>query len=193
MSSLPPSLQLTIIQQPDVTEPPTNKSRHHDLRGSRQDASSTSILDWQGPSDPANPRNFPLPLRIFSTLAVTLLAFVSTFAASIYSPAISSIRTTFAVSEELAILPISIYNLGMAFGPLVGAPLSETFGRRVVFLATAPVFALFILGSGFADSMRTLVVCRFFAGMFAAPAVGNASATITDFTPGRWRGVMLGF
>ncbi|KAK4541328.1 hypothetical protein LTR36_008086 [Oleoguttula mirabilis] len=149
--------------------------------------------DWNGKDDPENPRNFSLSRRVFSTIAVTFLAFVSTFAASMYSAGIAEVSSTFNVSEEVAILPLSLYNLGLAAGPLIGAPLSETAGRKVVILITPPIFALFTLGAGFSTNITSLVVCRFFAGVFAAPAVGNASATITDYTAGRYRAISMGF
>ena len=81
----------------------------------------------------------------------------------------------------------------MMVGPSFGSPLCETFGRKIVFLITTPIFALFILGSGYSESITPLVVCRFFAGVFASPNIGNASATITDYTAGRYRAVSLAF
>lgn len=149
--------------------------------------------DWSSSNDPANPRNFSLRRRVLSTIAYTCLAFVSTFAASLYAPAIENVRSDFDISEEVSILPLSMYNIGMAFGPLIGSPLSETAGRKVVIMITTPIFALFILGAGFSQSIASLTVCRFFAGAFAAPAIGNASATITDYTAGRYRGVTMSF
>lgn len=150
-------------------------------------------LDWNGPDDPDNPRNFTRTIRIASTIAATLLASVTTLGGSIYSPSHDEISRVFRVSQEVAILPLSLYNAGLAFGPLIGAPLSETFGRKAVFLTTTPIFALFVLGSGLSQSITSLGVCRFFAGVFAAPAVSNASATITDYTAGRYRAVSLAF
>ena len=149
--------------------------------------------DWSSTNDPDNPRNFSLLRRICSTLAIIFLAFVSTFGASVYSPGIQDVIAEFGVSEELAILPLSIYTVGLALGPLIGAPLCETLGRKVVFLTTTPIFAAFTLGAGFSQSIAALVVCRFFAGLFAAPAVGNASATIIDYTAGRYRAISMAF
>ena len=151
-----------------------------------------SARDWHGKDDPSNPRNFSLRRRVLSTIAVTLLAFVSTFGASIYSAGISDVAVTFDVSEEVAILPLSLYNLGLAAGPLIGAPLSETLGRKSVILISTPMFALFTLGIGFSTNIVALSICRFFAGFCAGPAVGNASATITDYTAGRYRAVSMG-
>jgi MFS family permease len=151
-----------------------------------------SAKDWSSPSDPDNPRNFSLRRRVISTASYTLLAFVSTFAASLYAAGVDDVRNEFNTSQEVAVLPLAMFNLGMACGPLVGSPLSETAGRKVVILITTPIFALFILGSGFSQSITSLTVCRFFAGAFAAPAVGNASATITDYTAGKHRAVTMG-
>ncbi|KAK4942652.1 hypothetical protein LTR10_017600 [Elasticomyces elasticus] len=153
---------------------------------------ATAIV-WDGPDDVDNPRNFSLQRRVSSTIAVTFLAFVSTLAASIYSPAHEDVSNQFRVSDEVAILPLSLYNFGLAFGPLAGSPLSETFGRKVVFLTTTPLFALFILGAGLSRSAASLIICRFFAGVFASPAISNASATIIDYTAGRYRAVSLAF
>ncbi|KAI1622109.1 major facilitator superfamily domain-containing protein [Exophiala viscosa] len=152
-----------------------------------------TAIDWEGPDDADNPRNFSLRRRVSSTIAVTFLAFVSTLAASIYSPAHDDVSTNFGVSDEVAILPLSLYNFGLAFGPLAGSPLSETFGRKVVFLTTTPLFGLFILGAGLSPSAPSLIICRFFAGVFASPAISNASATIIDYTAGRYRAVSLAF
>lgn len=153
----------------------------------------SNATDWNGVDDPENPRNFSLARRVTATLTYTLLAFVSTFAASIYSPGIDQVKADFDCSDEVAILPLSLYNLGLAFGPFIGSPLSETAGRKIVVLITTPAFALFTLGAGFSTSVASLTICRFFAGVFAAPAVGNASATITDYTAGRYRAVTMSF
>lgn len=151
-----------------------------------------AVYDWTGPDDPDNPRNFPLWRRLLSMTAITALAFMGTFAGAVYAPAQEAVMRSFGCSYEVAILPLSLYNLGMAAGPLVGAPLSETYGRKAVFVVTTPVSAVFMLGGSFSKTMTGLSVCRFFAGMFASPNINNASATILDYCAARHRGVSLG-
>lgn len=140
-----------------------------------------TTLDWD--NDPENPRTWPLPRKAGATLIVSGIGFVSTFASSIYSPGHDDVVRAFGGSTTVALLPLSFYNLGMAFGPIISSPLSETFGRKAVYLSTIPCFALFTLGAGFSQSVASLIVCRFFAGVFAAPGVSIASATITDVVP----------
>lgn len=164
-----------------------------DLEGEFQPQPILHAKDWAGEDDPANPRNYSLARKCSSTAIYTFLAVVSTMAASVYSPGVEDVKNTFHCSEEIAILPLALYNLGMAFGPLIGSPLSETAGRKVVLMITTPLFAVFTMGSGFAPTVATLIACRFFAGVCAAPAIGNASATITDYTAGRYRAVTMSF
>ncbi|KAM0717083.1 hypothetical protein Q7P37_006935 [Cladosporium fusiforme] len=149
--------------------------------------------DWTGENDPDNPRNFSRTTRIYSTVAVTILAFVTTLAASIYSPGIDFVSTEFNVSQSVAVLPMSLYNLGLAAGPLLGSPLSETYGRKIVLIVTTPGFMVFTIGAAVAGDVVSLNVCRFFAGMCAAPAVGNASASICDYTSGAKRAISMAF
>jgi MFS family permease len=151
-----------------------------------------AAYDWTGPDDPDNPRNFPAIVRILSIASITSLAFASCFAGAIYAPAQEAVQQEFHQSRLVAVLPLSMYNLGMACGPIVGAPLSETYGRKTVFVATTPIFLLFMVGSGFSKNLVSLIICRFFAGVFAAPNINNVSATILDYSEPRYRGASLG-
>ena len=146
-------------------------------------------------SSKLNPRNAS-PFALISALSLTtFLAFLATFTGAIYAPAQSTLSQSpgfTSTTTQDAILPLSMYNLGLAFGPLIGAPLSETYGRKAVFLVTAFAFAAFTLGAGFSENLTQLIVTRFFAGMFASPLVNNASAVILDSTDSRYRGMSLG-
>ena len=150
-----------------------------------------AAYDWTSPTDPDNPRNAPQARRLATSAAVTLLAFTGTVAGAIYAPAQHLVAREFGCSAEVAVLPLAIYNLGLAFGPLVGAPLSETYGRKTVFMVATPVFCLFLVGAALSRGISSLIVCRFFAGMFASPLVNNASAVILDCIDGRYRGTTL--
>jgi DHA1 family multidrug resistance protein-like MFS transporter len=149
------------------------------------------VVDGDWALDPANPRNWPLARKTVSTAVVTGIGFVSTIAASIYAPGHEAVAKQFGISTTLALLPLSFFNLGMALGPIVSSPMSETFGRKAVYFTTIPTFALFTLGSGFSQSLAALTVCRFFSGVFASPGVSIASATISDMAAPVERAVPL--
>ena len=151
-----------------------------------KDASTTPTTrlcdDWEGDNDPWNARNWPKHRKILSTIIICIIGFVTTMGASIYAPGHDQVKQAFGVSTTVSILPLSFYSLGLAFGPTISSPLSETFGRKTVYLLTLPLFDIFVIGSGFSQSIGALTVCRFFSGIFAAPGVSVASATIADYT-----------
>lgn len=84
-----------------------------------------STLDWSGPSDPANPHNWPLAKKIFHTIVPALIAFVCTFGSSVYVPGRSSVMQDLGVSSEVAEVPFVLYVLGLGMGPVIAAPCSE--------------------------------------------------------------------
>jgi MFS family permease len=77
----------------------------------------------------------------------------------------------FNVSRTAALVGITVYTMGLAFGPVFSAPMSEKYGRKIVYLLSSPVFILFTLGAGFSKSFASLIVCRFFAGLTGSPAL----------------------
>jgi MFS family permease len=135
------------------------------------------------PQVPADPLDWPLGRKIFQTITVALLAFISTLASSIITPGLSDIRAEFNVSAEVALLPFVLYTLGMSIGPLIAGPLSESYGRRNIYIIATPIFALFLLGAGFSQSIASLTVCRFLAGAISAPGLTSGGATLSDI----WR------
>ena len=142
--------------------------------------------DWTGPDDPENPMNWPMTLRIYHTTIPAVFNFIVTFGSSVYAPGVNAISKRFDVSVTVALLGLSLYVLGLAFGPILAAPLSETFGRRVVYLISLPISSLFVLGAGFSQSFASLAICRFLAGFFGAPTLAVGAGTNADL----WRPVV---
>ena len=109
----------------------------------------------------------------------------STFMSSIYAPGYKQIMVEFNVSSSVSLLGVSLSCLGLAFGPMIAAPLSETAGRLIIYRLSLPISALFVLGSAVSDSLASVLVCRFFAGFFGSPALSVGSGTIADiWVPG---------
>jgi MFS family permease len=104
----------------------------------------------------------------------------SIIGSSIYTPGFADVKKDFHIATAAAFLPFTLYVLGLAFGPVIAAPISETFGRRIVYLTTFPLTMVFTLGSGFAQNFGTLLVCRLFAGMFCVPSLAVGAGSISD-------------
>lgn len=155
----------------------------HDQHTESTDEPTTRTpTDWTDHHDPKNPRNWTVLRKTLSTLIICSIGFTTTLGASIYAPGHAQVQDEFHVSTTVALLPLSAYSLGLAFGPMISSPLSETFGRKLVYLLTLPLFDIFMLGAGLSQNITSLIICRFLAGLFAAPGVSVAAATISDFT-----------
>lgn len=63
---------------------------------------------------------------------------------------------------------------------MIGAPISETQGRKAVYLLTLPVSFLFTMGAGLAQNLETLLICRFLSGAFGSPSLAVGAGTIAD-------------
>lgn len=76
---------------------------------------------------------------------------------------------------------------------MISAPLSETFGRRFIYVFVTPIALLFILGAGFAKNLAALAVCRLLAGILVSAPLAVGAGTIMDTWTGVYtnRGVVL--
>lgn len=111
-------------------------------------------------------------MLIFHHPGARSLTFIgSTLCTSVYVPAIPIIQAQFSVSQEIALLGLSLYAIGIALGPLVAAPLSELYGRRNVYLTTLLFLLAFTAGAGAAQNIQTLLICRFLAGTGGSGAI----------------------
>ncbi len=141
---------------------------------------TVTAQDWTGPDDPENPMNWPLWQRVYHTTVPGLFGFAVTFGTSVYTPGYPEVMERFHVSSTVALLGLSLYVLGLAFGPVLAAPISETKGRKVVYLVSLPLGALFTLGAGFSKSFAALAITRFFAGFFGSPVLAVGAGTNVD-------------
>lgn len=144
---------------------------------------AVTAQDWTGPDDPENPFNWPLWQRVYHTTVPAVFGFAVTFGSSVYTPGYPEVMAKFHVSSTAALLPLSLYVLGLAFGPVLAAPISETRGRKVVYLVSIPLAALFTLGAGFSQTIAALSICRFFAGFFGSPVLAVGGGTNVDLWP----------
>jgi MFS family permease len=161
------------------TDLPDSKNEQPDLESGNADTPKTAT-DWTGPDDPENPHNWPLPKKLYHLFVTAVLSFAVTYGSSAYSPGISQVAQDFHISEEAAILGLSLYVLGLGLGPMVSAGLSETYGRRIVYIGCTPFSLLFTLGAGLSKNLTTLLVCRFLAGAVGAGPLAVGAGTNAD-------------
>ncbi|KAL3461700.1 major facilitator superfamily domain-containing protein [Aspergillus heterothallicus] len=152
---------------------------------------SPDLPKWD--DDPPNAQNWSLRKKLYKTALPSVLCLLISFALAIYSPSHGHVQATFHTSTTESLVPFTMYVYGLAFGLVIAAPLSETYGRRFVYLVMTPLAMLFILGAGFSNSLAGLAVCRLLAGMFIAAPLAVSAGTIMDMWsgPATGRGVMI--
>jgi hypothetical protein len=87
--------------------------------------SDAEIVDFDGDDDPYRPINWPFRKKLITTFLYGLTTMGSTWASSVYSPAIGQISEEYHVGEEVGLLGLSFLLMGFGLGPLLWAPLSE--------------------------------------------------------------------
>ncbi|KAJ9101080.1 hypothetical protein QFC21_003298 [Naganishia friedmannii] len=118
-------------------------------------------------------------LFIIVTGAATLSV---AFASACYTGATPFLmKDKFNVSREVAGLGLTLY--------VLGAPLCEIYGRQLMFLVTFFPFTMFCLGPPFAQNISTILVTRFFAGLFDGSSIlAIAGAMVADVWAAKERG-----
>jgi hypothetical protein len=113
-----------VTRTQSLTRRNTNRGRFtHPL--SHVKTTEEEIVDFDGPDDPYRPINWPFRKKVVTTLLYGLTTMGSTWASSVYSPAISQISDEYHVGTEVSLLGLSFLLLGFGLGPLLWAPLSE--------------------------------------------------------------------
>ncbi|GKZ33452.1 hypothetical protein AbraIFM66950_003349 [Aspergillus brasiliensis] len=147
------------------------------------------IVGWDGQDDPNNPQNFA-PSRKYMLLALmSSFTFISPLASSMFSPSIGYVAADFGVTNEtLLSFSVTIFLLGYTIGPLILAPLSEIYGRRIIFSASNWFFVVWQIGCALAPNLASLIVFRLFAGMGGVGCLTLGAGVIADLFPTSQRG-----
>lgn len=109
-----------------------------------------------------------------------------------FAPGVPDIMREFGeTNTQLGSLVVSIYVLGFAAGPLIFAPLSELYGRLVVYHGTNIGFLAFMIACSRAPSFNILIAFRFLAGLFGSVPLTNGGGSIADMIVQEKRGVAM--
>lgn len=120
-----------------------------------------------------------------------MLALSIRFGSGMIAPSIPSLMKQYnpqndpdTVSDDkplkLDVFVVSVYVLGFAAGPLLMAPLSHIYGRRLVNFATGIGFWGFTVLCAVTQSLGVLIFARFLAGVCGCGALTNGPGSIVD-------------
>ncbi|KAI0100875.1 major facilitator superfamily domain-containing protein [Nemania sp. FL0031] len=150
------------------------------------------VVGWEGPDDPAMPLNFDSRRKWIVVTCLSLITLFSPLSSSILAPAINAVSADFHTTDTTkASLPVSIFLLGYAVGPLFLSPLSEIYGRAVVLSSANAFFCVWHIGCALAPSLNALIVFRFLCGVGGAGCMTLGGAVIGDLFQVAERGKAL--
>ena len=118
---------------------------------------------------------------IFTTASLGLLMF--SIDSTIVAVAFSSFMKDLGVNVIWASWTISIYYIGITTAMPLAGNLSDTFGRKKVFLVSLILFTASSVACGLAHNIHTLVAFRALQGIGGASFLPTASGIVSDYFP----------
>ncbi|KAJ5771190.1 uncharacterized protein N7511_003241 [Penicillium nucicola] len=166
------------LEKGDAQHPELEKSRTAKSNRSRHDP---TLVTWDGPDDPENPKNWSNKKKWAATITVSLFTFISPVSSSMVAPALSSLAAEFNVTDQVVSqLMLSIFVLAYAVGPLFLGPLSEIYGRTIVLQLANLFFLVFNIGCAVSQTKVQMIVCRFFAGLGGSAPLAIGGGVLSD-------------
>ncbi|KHN95482.1 MSF membrane transporter [Metarhizium album ARSEF 1941] len=150
-----------------------------------------SLVNFDGPDDPYHPLNWVAHKKASTTLLYGLVTMTATWTSSSYSAGTSQIAREFHVGTQVATLGTVLYLFGFGLGPMLWAPLSEVYGRRVAVMVPMVISTCFTIGSATAKDLQTLMLTRFFDAFFASAPVTNTGGVLGDMYSPDERGIAM--
>ncbi|THC91030.1 hypothetical protein EYZ11_009512 [Aspergillus tanneri] len=126
------------------------------------------LVTWNGLDDPENPLNWSMPWKWGITMITSFGGLVTLMSGGMLAPALEAISEDLHSSPETTNMLLSIFVLAFAFGPMVLAPLSEVYGRRVVWIVASAWYVLWNTVCGFAHNRGLMLAGRILSGLGAS-------------------------
>jgi multidrug resistance protein len=146
------------------------------------------IVDWSGPDDPENPQNWTPRKKWGIISALGAVTLITPLASSFFAPGVPQVLREFhETSNTMAAFVVSVYILGFAIGPLIIAPMSELYGRHVLYNISNLLFVIFNISCALSQSMGMLIAFRFLAGCAGSAPLTLGGGTIADLFPPQQR------
>ncbi|KAL8801464.1 MAG: hypothetical protein Q9182_004430 [Xanthomendoza sp. 2 TL-2023] len=191
-----------VIDSNHLQHDPTNAEQRNQRKKEHiacpePDKSPTIIISFPR-GDPENPYNWSTvrtrdtvqiwtrliesQRRKIFVLSVGIVSVVnSTLGSSLPSGATEYLSDYFHVkSQAQLVLPISLFLVGYVFGPVIFAPLSESYGRRGVMVITFVFFTIFTMACAVAPNWPVFLVFRLLCGITASSAIAVVGGLFAD-------------
>ncbi|KAI8877166.1 MFS general substrate transporter [Backusella circina FSU 941] len=140
------------------------------------------------------------PFTVFSKGALlrilvitSLTGMLSPLTANIYLPALNQIQEDLGISTEEVNLTVTVYMIFQAISPTFWGSLSDTYGRRIVLLATVFVYCGACVGLALTPNYACLLVFRMLQAFGSSSVIAVGAGIIGDLAERKKRGSYFGF
>ncbi|KAF6828760.1 MFS multidrug transporter [Colletotrichum plurivorum] len=127
-----------------------------------------------------SPLTWSTSRRSITLFLLCMASIFTSVAASAYSPTQEAMASEWGVNRTAVLVGITIFTTGFAFTPMILAPISEVWGRKLVFASTGIVLVICQICSAEAKSYSGMMAARFFAGVGCSSYSGMIGGTISD-------------
>lgn len=153
-----------------------------------------------GDQDPENPKNWAGWYRGWVMGVVAYNSWLVVLYSTSYTACTPGLVEEFDSSRTIVTLGLTTYLLGLACGSLAVAPLSELYGRQIVYTVSLIIWTILIIPCALATNLTTLLVVRFvgyvdsldslktscclhyFSALFGAAFVSNGPGSVVDIS-----------
>ncbi|KAG6377998.1 major facilitator superfamily domain-containing protein [Boletus reticuloceps] len=130
-----------------------------------------------------NPQCMSTLRRWVAVLVISSASLCVTCASSVAAFTEAGSAQTFHTSHEVTILGVSLYVSGLGAGPLLVGPLSEVYGRNIIYRISYILFFIFTFPVAFAPNIGIFLFFRLITGFCGAAFLSVAGGSVSDMFP----------
>ncbi|KAL9032886.1 MAG: hypothetical protein Q9214_007770, partial [Letrouitia sp. 1 TL-2023] len=97
-----------------------------------------------------------------------------------FTPGMAQIAADLDTENDVVVGATTGFVIFLGLGPLILAPLSETFGRKNLYIICFAIFAVLQVPTALSPNIETLIALRSLGGFFGSVGIANGGGTISD-------------
>lgn len=177
-----------------VDHPPNLKSNMHGDPSDEETVSDTPNVADKAPPPADYPESvFKSSLERWQfVVVISLAAWISTVSIPIYFPTLNLLADYFDVSVSKINVTATVYSIFQGVSPIFWAPLSDSWGRRPVYLCCALCYIASNIALACATNYGQLLGLRILQAFGGATTVSLLGGVIGDITLRKNRGKLIG-
>lgn len=140
-----------------------------------------------------DPFTYTPAMKAVILCVVSLAAIVGPFGGAVFLPALDHVVEDLDTTKDIVNISYGVYTLSLGIFPLWWSGISETSGRRSVYLVSFTLFTAFSIGCALSPNMGALMAFRILSGGAGAAVQSVGAGTLSDVYEAHQRGRAMGY